>query len=125
MKLVYLKTALKCDSFNVTIGIKIAFFRVSVTIEPDRSLLQFVATNCLKKAPVSQCRWLVPNAHDQVGTEQKKHQLCSTINKINKENSGSKGLGRAPLAQKALPELSTWIKPNSKLYHSSIFLCEF
>ena len=47
MKLIYLKKALKCDSFDVTIGIQIPFFRVSVTIEPGRSLLQFVTTNCL------------------------------------------------------------------------------
>jgi len=47
MKLIYLKSALKCDSFDVTIGIKIQFFRVLVTIEPGRSLLQFVTTNCL------------------------------------------------------------------------------
>ena len=47
MKLIYLKSALKCDSFDVTIGIKNQFFRVSVTIEPGRSLLQFVTTNCL------------------------------------------------------------------------------
>ena len=47
MKLIYLKSALKFDSFDVTIGIKIAFFRVSVTIEPGRSLLHFVTTNCL------------------------------------------------------------------------------
>ena len=47
MKLMYLKSALKFDSFDVTIGIKIPFFRVSVTIEPGRSLLQFVTTNCL------------------------------------------------------------------------------
>ena len=47
MKLMYLKSALKCDSFDVSIGIKIPFFRVSVTIEPGRSLLQFVTTNCL------------------------------------------------------------------------------
>ena len=40
-ELIYLKSALKCDSFDVTIGIKIPFFRVSVTIEPGRSLLQF------------------------------------------------------------------------------------
>ena len=33
-----LKLALKCDSFDVTIGIKIPFFRVSVTIEPGRTL---------------------------------------------------------------------------------------
>ena len=46
MKLIYLKSALKCDSFDVAIDIKIQFFRVLVTIEPDRSLLQFVTTNC-------------------------------------------------------------------------------
>ena len=47
MRLIYLKSALKCDSFDVTIGVKIPFFRVSVAIEPGRSLLQFVTTNCL------------------------------------------------------------------------------
>ena len=47
MKLIYLKSTLKCDSFDVAIGIKIPFFRVLVTIEPGRSLLQFVTTNCL------------------------------------------------------------------------------
>ena len=47
MKLIYLKPALKCDSFDVGIGIKIPFFRVLVTIELGRSLLQFVTTNCL------------------------------------------------------------------------------
>ena len=47
MKLTCLKSALKCGSFDVTIGIKIPFFSVSVTIEPGRSLLQFVTTNCV------------------------------------------------------------------------------
>ena len=47
MKLIYLNSALKCDSFDVAIDIKIQFLRVLVTIEPDRSLLQFVTTNCL------------------------------------------------------------------------------
>ena len=47
MKLIYLKPALICDSFDVAIGIKIPFFRVLVTIDPGRSLLQFVTTNCL------------------------------------------------------------------------------
>ena len=47
MKLIYLKSALKCDSFDVAIGTKIPFFRHLVTIEPARSLLQFVTTNCL------------------------------------------------------------------------------
>ena len=49
MKLIYLKSALKCGSFDVAIDIKIQFFRVLVTIEPGRSLLRFVTTNCLKK----------------------------------------------------------------------------
>ena len=40
------KSVLQCDSFDVTSGVKIPFFRVSVTIEPGRSLLQFVFTNC-------------------------------------------------------------------------------
>ena len=48
MKLIYLKSALKRDSFDVAIDVKIQFFRVLVTIEPGRSLLQFVTTNCLK-----------------------------------------------------------------------------
>jgi hypothetical protein len=39
MKLIYLKSALKSDSFDVSVGIKIPFSRVSVTIEPGRSLL--------------------------------------------------------------------------------------
>jgi len=47
MKLIYLKSALKRNSFDVAIDIKIQFFRVLVTIEPGRSLLQFVTTNCL------------------------------------------------------------------------------
>ena len=47
MKLIYLKSALKGDSFDVAIDIKIQFFRVLVTIEPDRTLLRFVTTNCL------------------------------------------------------------------------------
>ena len=53
MKLIYSKSALKINSFDVTIGIKIVsvfwypFFRVSVTIEPGHSLLQFVTTNYL------------------------------------------------------------------------------
>ena len=61
MKLTYLKPAQKSNSFDVSIGIEILFFRVSVTTEPGRSLLhfvrrtvwpgrsllQFVTTNCL------------------------------------------------------------------------------
>ena len=56
MKLIYLKSALKCDSFDVAIDIKIQFFRVLVTIEPDRSLLQFVTTNCLKRSGLKTSR---------------------------------------------------------------------
>ena len=51
MKLIYLKSELKKKSFDVTIGIKMPFFRVSVTIEPGRSLLQFVTTNGLIFSP--------------------------------------------------------------------------
>ena len=47
MKLIYLKSSLKCNSFDVAISIKIPFFRVLVTIEPGRFLLQFVTRNCL------------------------------------------------------------------------------
>ena len=47
MKLIYLKSAEKIDPFDVYIGVKISLFRVSVTIELGRSLLQFVTTNCL------------------------------------------------------------------------------
>ena len=36
------KISMKMQLFNVTIGIKFPFFIVSVTIEPGRSLLQFV-----------------------------------------------------------------------------------
>ena len=48
MNLIYLKSALKCDSFDVAIGLKIPFFRVLVTIEPGCSLLQLVTMNCFK-----------------------------------------------------------------------------
>ena len=41
------KISINCDSFDVTVDIKIWFFRVSVTIERDCSLLQFITTNCL------------------------------------------------------------------------------
>ena len=36
MKLIYLKLALKSDSYDLSIGTKIPFFRVSTTIEPGR-----------------------------------------------------------------------------------------
>ena len=50
IKLIYLKSALKCHSFDVAIDIEIPFYRVLVTIEPGRSLLQFITTNCLIEA---------------------------------------------------------------------------
>ena len=42
-----IKISIKSGSFNVSIIIEIPFFRVLFTIEPGRSLLQFVTTNCL------------------------------------------------------------------------------
>ena len=56
MKLIYLKSTWKSDSFDVYFSIKIPFFRVWFTIEPGRSLLQFVTTNCLKKRR-KKCDW--------------------------------------------------------------------
>ena len=47
MKYIYLELAHKWNSFDVTIRLKIPFFRVSVTIKPSHSLLQFVSANCL------------------------------------------------------------------------------
>ena len=40
MKPIYLKSAFKFDPFDVSIDIQIPFSRVSVTIEPGRSLLK-------------------------------------------------------------------------------------
>ena len=39
MKLIYFKSALKSDSYDVSIGIKIPFSTVLVTVEPGHSLL--------------------------------------------------------------------------------------
>ena len=55
MKLIYLNLALKSDSFDVTIGIEIPFFRILFTIEPGRSLLQFVTTSCLTNSKRLKC----------------------------------------------------------------------
>ena len=65
MKLIYLKSALRRNSFDVTIGIKVLFLRVSVTIEPGRSLLQFVTPNCLitgkmRGLPSTKTIWRTP-----------------------------------------------------------------
>ena len=54
MKLIYLKSALKFDSFDVAIGIKIPFFRVLVTIEPGRSLLLIPNKKHFKKYYIKQ-----------------------------------------------------------------------
>ena len=59
MKLIYLKSALKFDSFHVAIGIKIPFFRVLVTIEPGRSLQQFVTTSCLTAKQIIGVFWAI------------------------------------------------------------------
>ena len=50
------KNALKFDSFDVGIGINIPFFRVLVTIEPGRSLLQFATTNCMMNVNNDPCQ---------------------------------------------------------------------
>ena len=84
MKLVYLKPALKCDSFDVAIGIKIPFFRVLVTIEPGRSLLQFVTTNCLIVGD------LIPDTHIS-----RKFQDCLDMNVVSlKKMENSKNNSR-------------------------------
>ena len=56
MKLIYLKSALKCDFFYVTIGIKIPFFRVLVTIEPGRSLFTLSYHELFDIAPYFQLK---------------------------------------------------------------------
>ena len=47
--------SIKSDSFDKSFSIEIPFFRVSFTIEPGRSLLQFVSTNCLKEIQIHKC----------------------------------------------------------------------
>ena len=59
MKLTYLKSAWKCDSFDVAIGIKIPFFKVLVTIEQGRSLLQFLTTNCVINVNLGHQPWKI------------------------------------------------------------------
>ena len=80
MKLIYLKSALKCDSFYVCIGIKILFCRVLVTIEPGRSLLQFVTTNCLISCSpmflVSSVGTLNRNISNCCTLSQSPYQIC-------------------------------------------------
>ena len=85
MKLIYLKSALKCSSFDVSIGIKIPFLRVSVTIEPGRSLLQFVTTSFLKSHKAQGLTYLLElkacssRIEDHPGTQQKKTSFLSHI----------------------------------------------
>ena len=79
MELIYLKSALKYDSFDVAIDIKIQFFRVLVTIEPGRSLLQFVTTNCLKED--KQNSWVpLSLSVEHVSHLALKVYLCSGVN---------------------------------------------
>ena len=57
------KISIKSDSFDISFSIEIPFFRVSFTIEPGRSLLQFVTTNCLNPYSVkfhSNCYGNIP-----------------------------------------------------------------
>ena len=84
MKLIYLKSALKCNFFDVAIDIKIQFFRVLVTIEPGRSLLQFVTTNCLIRVYLKEILTgakigvLKTSSQGVIPFPNKVHILCST-----------------------------------------------
>ena len=90
MKLIYSKSALKCNSFDGTIGIKIPFFRDSVTIEPGRSSLQFVTTNCLeklitiKKRPVSIKKYRVAIKNKHLSIKKKLLPLTKNLLTIKK-----------------------------------------
>jgi hypothetical protein len=53
MKLIYLKSALKSDSFDASIDIKIPIFRVSIITEPGRSLLTVRYHELFKNARIS------------------------------------------------------------------------
>ena len=79
MKLIYLKPALKYDSFVIAIGIKIPFFRVLVTIEPGRSLLQFVTTNCLISHGLMPTTILILNPKKGVTMVKIMHVLILTL----------------------------------------------
>ena len=48
MKLIYLESA-EVDSLDISFGFKILFFRVSVTIEPNRLLTAPCLENYIKK----------------------------------------------------------------------------
>ena len=94
MKLIYLKSALKCNSFDVAIGTKIPFFRLLVTIEPGRSLLQFVTTNCLipSKCATSYKQWQSQSQFVVVVT------TISRIHSRRRSNSGPESFSFIPLS---------------------------
>ena len=54
MKLIYLKSALKFHSFDVTIGIEIPFFRISVTNEPGPPTIRY---HMIKTVRIHFCFW--------------------------------------------------------------------
>ena len=95
MKLIYLKSALKCDSFDVAIGAKIPFFRLLVTIEPGSSLLQFVTTNCLINTRIIVHFTIPPKIHlpvtkgedKQVTHSEKETYIKIKNQKLNKLNT--------------------------------------
>ena len=47
MKLIYLKSALKCDSLDVSVDIKIPFLEFWLLLSPVAPYIKFVTTNCL------------------------------------------------------------------------------
>ena len=55
----FFKINIKMRIFYVTNGIKIPFFRVSVAIEPGRSLLQFVTTYRLTRSLIKYLKLLI------------------------------------------------------------------
>jgi len=61
MKLTYLKWAYKFNSFDVSIGIKIPFFRLSVTIEPRHSLTTVCFQELFDLSPLA--TWATWNFH--------------------------------------------------------------
>jgi hypothetical protein len=68
MKYIYLKSELKFDSFDVSIGIRILFFRVSVTIEPGRSLLTVRYHELFEKGLMlnaEECEYLIFDAENR------------------------------------------------------------
>ena len=82
MKLIYLKSALKCNAFDVTIIIKIPFFRISVTIDPGHSLLHFAATNCLISTNLACFLIILKKDQTAKGNKSKKKKNQKTTEEI-------------------------------------------